>query len=166
MPPQENSIRQQTRFFSLVPCCSARRTSPVFFSRKHRGSSAYPSKKGWLKGRMDLNLSRSKPCSHAGCLVEFEHCFASLPICQMGLLLHSGATGMGARQEPVGRWRISDLAAPDICAGNKKATGVGGFVRRKLHWDLKQMETTGFFVLTKAAEQRVKSLFPTVLICK
>lgn len=41
---------------------------------------------------------------------------------------------MEAGQEPVARERLSDLAAPDICAyaGNKKATGVGGFLMRKL----------------------------------
>lgn len=157
-PPSKTPFGSKQEFFSW--CLAALQEGPALFSSGESTEApvhVYFTKKGWLKGRLDLSLSRSKPCSHAGCLVGVEHRFASLPICQMGLLLHSGTTGMGARQEPVGRWRLYDLAAPDICAGTKKAIGVGGFMMWKLHRDLKQTKTTGFFVLTKAAEQRVKS---------
>lgn len=72
------------------------------------------------------------------------------PLCQMGLLLCSGTTGMGTKQEPVARRRLSDLAAPDLCAysGNKKATDVGGFLMWKLQRDPKWTETTCLFALT------------------
>lgn len=150
-----------------MPCCSARRTSPIFFRREHRGSSAcrpfQEGKKGWLKGRLDLSLGRSKPCSHAGCLVELGHCFASLPICQMGLLLHSGTTGMGARQEPAARWRLSDLAAPDICAGNKK-----GHWCRWLYDEETALRpgTNQDHWLLCLNDSNWTELFPTVLICE
>lgn len=44
--PQQRQPTKLSLF--LVPCCSLRTTSPIFFRKGHRGSRVYISKKGWL----------------------------------------------------------------------------------------------------------------------
>lgn len=100
---------------------------------------AYLAKKGWLKGRLDLGLKSFNPHSCMGCLVELKHPFASIRHMSDGIIAPLRHCRDGAGQEPVARGRLSDLAYPDICAytGNKKATGVGGFLMWERGRDLK-----------------------------
>lgn len=114
--------------------------SPIFFRRRHRGYSVcIPCQEGMAERKAGLGLRAFNPRSCMGCLVELEHRFASIRHMSDGIIAPLRHCRDGAGQEPVAKGRLSDLAYPDICAytGNKKATGVGGFLMWELGRDLK-----------------------------
>lgn len=126
----------------------------------------YLTKKEWLKGRLGLGWGGdSIPTLVGAAWSKSSIALLRFPLCQMGLLLCSGTTGMGAGQEPVARGRLSDLAAPDICAyaGNKKG-----------HWcrwlfDVETETNWDHLLLCRNKSNWTKSracLFLTGLICE